>query len=481
MDNVTSKRKVFSGLIWKSGERIFAQVVSFVVSIILARMLMPEQYAIISMMIVFINIADVFVTSGFSKALIQKKDADETDFSSIFYCSAVFSVVIYMICYFSAPYISMYYKTPELTLYFRVFSLRILIGAYNSIQSAYISKKMMFKKFFFATSIGTVLSAVVGIYMAYKGYGVWALIAQYMCNTLVDTIVLAVTVKWHPRLIFSWKASKQLLNFGWKVLVADLIGVIFENVRSLLIGHYYDKDSLAFFNKGKQFPTIIGSTISTSVQSVLFPAMSNQGGDVKKVREMTRESIKVSSYVMFPVMAGLAAVAEPLVTVLLTEKWIMIVPYLRLFCISNALSIVSSANLQAINALGRSDITLKLEFVKKPFLFLLLVITIPLNVKAVAYTVPLYSFIACIINMIPNRKVLKYTIVEQMVDYLPSVLMSAVMYLSVFFFSRLLQVSPWIELIMEVIVGSVVYIGLSVLSKNSSLKVLLSVLKKGKK
>ena len=226
------KNTLFSNLIWKFGERFLAQIVSFVVSIVLARMLMPEDYGVISLILVFITFADVFVTSGFSTSLIQKKDADEIDFSTIFFCSFAVSIVIYVILFFTAPLIADFYSTPILVPILRVFSLRIPISSYNSIQHAYVSRNMLFKKFFFSTLFGTLLSGVLGVVAAYNGLGAWALIIQYMTNTIVDTIVLRFTIQWRIKFKFSLKSASDLMKYGWKILAADLSGTFFEQLRS---------------------------------------------------------------------------------------------------------------------------------------------------------------------------------------------------------------------------------------------------------
>lgn len=467
---------VFSGIFWKFGERICAQGVSFLVSIVLARLLLPSEYGIVSLIIVFINIANVFVTSGLSSALIQKKDADEKDFATVFWCTVALSVALYIILYLLSPFVAEFYSNPELTLYLRIFSLKILISAYNSIQHAYVSRHMIFKKFFFSTIIGTVISGVVGILMAYLGFGAWAIIAQYLINSLIDTLVLNITVPWKPKFIFSIESAKSLLGFGWKVLATDLLGTVFDNLRSLLIGRFYTSADLAYYNKGQQFPALIGNNIDTTIVSVLFPAMSNANDDCKRVKGMTRRSMKTSSYIIFPMMAGLIATAKPLVTFLLTEKWLDCVVFLQLLCVSQAMTTISKANLQAIKALGRSDITLKLEFIKKPLYLIILLLAIRKGVLAIAVSMVIYSFIAAVINMFPNKSLLDYGIKEQIMDLLPATLFSLVMGIVVIQFN-VLKLPNICILILQILVGVFIYIGLSILSKNDSFHYITNIAK----
>lgn len=476
MGEKSIKNSVFSGLFWKFGERIVAQGVSFVVSIILARILMPREYGLVSMVTVFITIADVFVTSGFSTSLIQKKNADETDFSSIFWCTLIVSIILYGILFVSAPLISSFYANDELTPVIRVFSIKILISAYNSIQHAYVSRHMIFKKFFYSTLGGTIVSGVVGIIMAVHGFGVWSLVAQYLVNSTIDSIILSFTVPWKPKFIFSMTAAKSLMSYGWKVLAADLIGTIYNNLRALLIGKYFSSEDLAFYNRGKQFPELISNNIDTTISSVLFPAMSNSGDNVNRVKELTRRSMKTTAYVIFPIMIGMAAVAHPMVMVLLTEKWESCIIYLQLICIAKAITTVSTANLQAMRAIGRSDIVLQLEFIKKPVGLLMIIFAIRYGVLAIAVSMPIYSLFAMIVNMWPNRKLLNYSIREQIIDLLPTTGITIVMCLAVKITS-VFKGNDFVQLIIQVLVGGSVYLLLSIVTKNDSFAYILSYAK----
>lgn len=252
MNTNNSGNKIVTGMIWRFGEKITAQAVSFIVSIILARLLMPEDYGVVAIVNVFIAIAEIFVTSGLGTSLIQKKDADDLDFSTVFWCNLVLSSFLYIIVFVLAPMIARFYSMPLLTPVLRIFSLRLPISAVNSIQNAYVSRKMDFRKFFFATLIGTVVSAIVGIVMAYNGFGVWALIAQYLTNSIIDTIVLFTIINWHPRFEFSSYRAKPLISYGWKILATDFIGTVFNQLNSFIIGKEYTSADLAYYTQGKK-------------------------------------------------------------------------------------------------------------------------------------------------------------------------------------------------------------------------------------
>jgi O-antigen/teichoic acid export membrane protein len=472
MDN----KKVFSGLFWRLGERVCAQGVSFIVSIVLARILLPSDYGAVSLILVFITIADVFVTSGLSAALIQKKESDETDFSTMFYCTLGMSVCLYAILFALSPRIADFYGMKELTVYLRVFSMKLIISAYSSIQHAYVSKHMIFRRFFYSTMIGTVLSGIVGIAMAYAGFGAWAIIAQYLVNSLMDTVILAITVPWHPRLLFSARSAKNMVGYGWKILAAELLGTIFDNLRSLLVGRFYTPAELAYYNKGLQFPQVIGGNIDVAVTSVLFPAMSHENDSTERVKAMARRSMRCLSYVMCPLMFGLAAVAKSLVLLLLTEKWLDSVFIMQVLCISQAVSALSKVNYQAMKALGRSDIMLQLEFVKKPVYFIVLICSLRFGIRGIAIGMLLYSMFGTAINMLPNRKLLDYSFREQISDVAPAVLLSAAMFVLVLPAERL-GLPEAVILLLQTVTGAVFYIAASALIKVDAYNYLLGICK----
>lgn len=458
------RSKVISGLAWKFGERILAQLVSIVVSIVLARLLMPEDYGAVALVMTFITIANVFVVNGFGSALIQKKDATDTDFSTVFYINLVFSFIIYFVLFLIAPLFAHFYNLPVLEPATRVLALRIPIAAVNSIQQAYVSKNMLFKRFFFSTLFGTAISGVVGIWMAYLGYGVWALVAQYLTNVCVDTIVLWVTVKWHPIRAFSFISAKELIIYGWKLLAAGLLDTGYNELRTLLIGKVYSSYDLAYYNQGDKYPKIIVININSAISSVLFPVLSTMQEEKARVKYLTRKSIQVSSYVMWPMMLGLAVIAEPLVKLLLTEKWISCVPYLCIFCISYGMWPIHTANLEALKAIGRSDLFLKLEITKKIIGLIALIISLQWGPIAIAVSLIVSGIIAVFVNGKPNTELLEYSFKEQILDllhpFLIAVLMAALIYPL-----RMIVHSDVALIIASIVYGALVYALLSMIFK----------------
>ena len=454
------KKKTISGLFWRFGERITAQIISFTVSIVLARILLPEQYGTIACVTIFITLANVFVTSGLGTSLVQKKNSDDLDFSTMFWTSISISIVMYAILFFAAPLIAAAYHDPILTPVIRVMGLKLPIAAISSIQQAYVTKKMIFKKFFFSTLFGTLVSAVVGIVMALKGFGVWALIAQYFTNSIVDTVVLFITVDWRPKFLFSKERFKKLFSYGWKIMASSFIGTLFDQLRGLVIGLRYTASDLAFNNKGEQIPAIITGNLNVAFDTVLFSSIAKIQDDREAVKRVLRRSTKIGAYLLCPLLLGLAAVGETLITVLLTDKWIACVPYLQVICFQQIFSILNTINMQAIKAVGRSDIILKLEFIKKPIYLTMIICSIPFGPLAICTANALYGVIALIINTRHNKKVFDYTLREQLKDIVGYIALSSIMAIIVFFIGRI-QMNIYLLLIVQVLAGGAIYYILS--------------------
>lgn len=471
-----TKFTVLSNLIWRFAERTGAQLVSFVVSMVIARILEPEAFGVVSIITVFINILQVFIDNGLGTALVQKKDADDLDFSTAFFSNIAICILLYSLLFFAAPIIEHFYEYENLVSYIRVLSIVIIISGIKNVQQAYVSRNLIFKRFFFATLGGTIGAGVLGIVMALNGFGVWALIAQHLFNTTVDTIILWITVKWRPKKMFSFKRLKGLFSFGWKLVVSSLIESIYSNLRQMVIGKIYSPSDLAFYNRGKQFPDTVCSNINSSIDSVLFPSMSKKQDNSEELKKMTRMSIKTSTYVMAPLMMGLAFTANNVVNLILTDKWAPCIPFLRIFCITLMFYPIHTANLNAIKALGRSDIFLKLEVIKKIVGIILLLSTMWISVMAMAYSMLVSTVLSMIINTYPNWKMLKYTLLEQLKDIMPGILLAIFMGACILPIN-LLHIPTIVILIIQIIMGGVIYIGLSALLKLESFRFLFGIVK----
>ena len=469
-------KKVMTNFIWRFAERCGAQFVTFVVSVILARILTPEDYGQVALITVFTSIMQVFVDSGLGTALIQKKDADDLDFSTVFYFNFTACCILYSVMYVVAPAIAQFYNDISLIPFIRVISLTIIVSGVKGIQQSYVSRNMLFKKFFYATLGGTIFSAFLGIGLAYTGFGVWAIVVQQLSNTIFDTIVLWVTVKWRPKKMFSWKRLVELFSFGWKMLVSSLLDNIYNNVRSLIIGKVYSSADLAYYDQGKKFPNIIVTNINTSIDSVLLPTLANEQDDRLRVKSMTRRAIKTSTYIMAPLMMGMAFCAETIIRLILTEKWLPCILFLRIFCITYMFYPIHTANLNAIKAMGRSDLFLKLEIAKKSVGIVLLLLAMRFGVTAIAYSLLIGTVFSMVINSWPNKRLLKYSFREQICDILPSVMMAVFMGIVITLIGTL-ALSDIVTLVLQILIGAIIYIGLSILFKEETFQYLWNTAK----
>ena len=454
------KTSVLSSLFWKFLERGGVSGVQFIVQIILARLLLPEDYGVIALIVVFIAISQTFVQSGLGTALIQKRKVTDADYSSVFYLSLGVALVFYCILFLGAPVIAAFYNQPLITPVLRVLGLTLFFGAVNTIQNAVIARNFLFRKLFVSSLGAVLLSGVVGIAMAYTGYGVWALVGQQLTSIIALCIIMWFTVKWRPKLLFSVTRVKELFSFGWKLLASGLIDTTYTNLSSLIIGKLYPASMLGYYTKGQEFPSALVSNINSSIQAVMFPAYAKNQDNRPMVKQIMRRALVTSAFLVFPAMAGLAAVAEPLIKLLLTEKWLIAVPFLQIFCAVYALWPIHTVNLQAINALGRSDVFLRLEIMKKVVGVSVLAITVPIGIYAMALGSVVAGIIGTLINAYPNKLLLDYSFTEQWRDLMPALILSLIMCgaaYSVLF----LGLSAWATLVLQIVVGAVVYVGLA--------------------
>ena len=474
MDNY--KKKVTSNLLWRFAERCGAQGMALIVSIILARLLSPDAYGQLALITVITSLLQVFVDSGMANALIQKKETDQLDYSSVFYFNMVFCLLLYGGLFFLAPVIARGYKNEALTAVIRVLGLTVILSGLTNVQQAYVSKTLQFKRFFFATLCGSAAGAVTGIAMACSGYELWALVGQRLVNLLVNCVVLWFTVEWRPIWAFSWDRLKGLISYGWKLLVSSLLDTAYTKGWQLIIGLRYTDADLAYYNHGEQFPNLIVSNINASIDSVLLPVLSEQQDEKDRVRDMTRRAIRTGTYIIMPMMMGLAACASSLVSIILTDKWLPAVPFLRIFCITYMFFPLHTANLNAVKAMGRSDTFLKLDVLKKLLGLCLLLLTMRLGVMAMACSLLVNSLFSQLINAWPNKKLLGYAYPQQIRDILPALLLSLGMGGAVYAV-ELLGLGSWPTLLIQVPLGVLLYVLGSKLCRLESYEYLLAAIK----
>lgn len=471
-----SSREILTNFIWKFAERCGAQLISFLVSIVLARLLMPTDYGIIALCMVFIYILQVFADSGLGTALIQKKSPDELDYSTVFFINLGMSLVLYAIMWMAAPYIAEFYGMPALINLIRVLSLVLISNGLRNVQQAYVSKHMIFKQFFYSTLGASICSAIVGIFMAYRGFGTWSLVAQQLVSNYVGTLILWKTVPWRPMLQFSFVRLKSLFSFGWKLLVSSLISTSYDQLWQLIIGKLYASTQLAYFNQGQKFPQVIVTNINASIDSILLPTLASEQDNRERIRDMTRRAIKTSIFIMAPLMLILAGCSKNVVMLVLTSKWLPCVPFLCIFCINYMFWPVHTANLNAINALGRSDIFLKLEIIKNVIGIAIVLSTMEYGVMAMAYGTLVSGICSQIINAWPNKVLLDYSYWQQLKDFIPSIILAGIAGMVSFIMGSVLVNRTLIFVIfIQCTCGIVSYVILNYLTKNEVFKYLIKM------
>ncbi len=476
MNTVELKEKSIKGTIWKLLERFSAKIVSLVVSIILARLLTPDDYSVVGIVSIFFVFANVFITGGFNTALIQKKEVDSSDYFSVLLLSEIVAIIMYAILFFCAPLIASLYSQPILVPVIRIMGITLFISAFKSILCAHVSRNLQFKKLFYSTIGGIIFSAIVGIFMAVKGYGPWALVAQQMTNIVIDTLILSFTTKFRLVLKFSLAKLSVLFKYGWKIFVASIISSVYDEINPLVIGIKYSGADLAFYSKGRSFPHLVNTTLGDTFAAVLFPAMAKAQDDKNLMLRYTRRFMKVSSFAVFPAMIGFAAVANNFISVVLTDKWLPACIYIQIFCVVYLLNIVQKGNLEVIRASGRSDIILIMEIIKKSLYFVVIVLFLIFTntPEMLALACVLNTLIGTIVNTYPNRKIIGYRYRDQVIDLLPNLLMSLVMGAVVFLIGYL-AINKLLLLILQIVVGVLTYILLNIITRNSTFKYYLDM------
>jgi len=469
---------IVDGLFWTFLERISAQLVSTIVGIILARALMPEEYGIISIVMIFIDFCNVFVTSGFGTAVIQKQNADKKDFNTAFVMSFGVSVLLYIVLFVSAPYIASFYEMSILENVLRVLGIRLLFTSINNVQQSFIQRDLQFRKLFFATIAGTVLSCVAGVAMAYSGFGVWALVTQYLLNVIIGTIALSFVCGWHPGLELSKESAKLIFSFGGKVLATNIVFTINAKFRSFATGKFFGAEALAFYDQGQKYPTLLVSNINASIQKVLLPVYSRKQDDIVDLKNTLRKSIQIGMFILAPMMIGLCAISNSFVSAVLTEKWVEAVPYMQIFSIMYITRPFESSCHQALLALGKASLVFWIMVIIDGLGLVLAIIAIFVmkNVLWLAIFSLVTTGVSIVCFLCAANKLFHYHLVELMTDTIPTILIATIMGITVSFMGFL--PAPMIaKLVLQIVCGVAVYIVLAYVTKSQAFYYLLSRIK----
>ncbi len=475
--NNKNKSEITTSLFWKILENGGSQGVQFVVSVLLARLLSPAEYGIVAIVLIFTTIANVLVQNGFSSALIQKQNADDLDFSSVLIFNVFLSILIYILLFFISPIIAEIYNRPELINILRVMGIIIIPGSIISVQNSYVARNMKFKMLFIATFLASIISGGISVFMAINGMKVWSLAFQQIVYYFALLIILGIGIKYLPKLSFSMERLKTMFDFGSKLLIASLIDTIFTNIHGLIIGKAYSEEMLGAFNRGEQFPKLVVTNLSSAIQSVLLPVMSKKQDSKAEIKKILQSSIKLSTFVVAPMMCGLAAVSDNLILLLLGEKWSFSIPFLQMMCFSYVFWPIHISNLQALNAMGRSDIFLKLEIIKKLLGVAILVIGIRYNVFIFVGLKAFSDLICAFINAYPNVKLLDYKLREQSIDALKNFIPAGCMGVIIYIAGKYIGIGVF-SLLVQIVLGVIIYIALAVIMKNENFKMIVSKVRK---
>ena len=463
------KRKAFTGAMWKFAERISAQLVSIVVAIYLARLLLPDDYGVVAMVSIFFVFCNVIIDSGLNTALIQKNEVDAYDYATVLTASMVLAVFLYILLFYFSPLIASSFNKPILCPLFRVMGITFFINGYKSVVCSYVSRNLLFKKFFYATFSGTVFSGLIGIGAALAGWGPWALALQQIFNALIGTIVLVIVTRYKTVLFFSWHKFKPLFSYGWKIFGSSLLSATYGQIRPLIVGVKYSSSDLAYYTHGQQYPTIIDSSISSTLSAVLFPVISKFQNDKSAVLNITRRYMSLSSYIIMPLLIGFFATADTFVSLVLTDKWMPAVPFARVFCICYLFNIITEGNIQAIKAIGRSDIFLKLEFTKKSFYLLIILFFVLFTDSPLLLAISeiLCTLVATIVNIFPNKRLINYGYRAQLMDLLPNLLCAIVMGIVVYYVGKI-NIDVGLLFPIQIIIGIIVYLMMCFFTGNNN-------------
>lgn len=461
--------KVASSFLYKFIERFSVKGIGLIIGIVLARLLSPTVFGEIAIIMVFVNLSITVVQTGLSTALVQNKDVKDEDYSTVFFINFVVSLILIAILFFVAPLVGQLYKNDGLILPLRVYAFSLLFCSFNSIQTAKLQREMKFLETMISTLVATVLSGTIGIVFAIKNPTIWALIVYYFSNTVFSSIAMGFASKWMPKLVFSWQRAKVLFSYGWKMLVSGLLCSIYGDIRSLIIGKVYSEEALGYYSKGMQFPDIVSNTVDNSIQGVMFPIMSQSQEDKAKLKETLKKSIAYVTFFVFPAMLGMLAVAEPFVRSILTDKWADSIIYIRILSLGYMFTPIVSSELVCIKSTGNSMAYMISEIIRRVMMMVVLLISLFAfhSVEAIAWGFVVSSFLDVIIVTLFVQKEVKFSFKDLLISIFNSLLCAILMGVGVFFLPKLIP-NNLVVLILQILLGAVLYIAFCFLFKNKT-------------
>ena len=463
------RRKAVHGVLWSAIERFSVQIIQLIVNISLARLLLPSDFGMVAMLTIFIQVSQLLIDGGFSNALIQKNDRTEVDFSTVFYFNTFISVLMYGVLFIMAPYVAEFYHMPDLILVMRVIALNLVVSSFFVIPKVRLTINIDFKSQLKVSLVAAIVSGSVGVLLAYKGFGVWALVFQSLVNNLFLCICFFIFFRWIPQGIFSWTSFKNLFFFGSRLTLSSLIHSVYYNLYSIMIGRYFSATDLGYFRNAEQFASLPASGINSIISRVSYPVLSRIQDDNESLVKAYRKYIRLSSYLIFPLMFGLASLSGPIVDFLLTEKWKDVIPLFSVLCCCWMLDHLSVINLNLLFVKGRTDLSLRLELVKKTIATIILFASIPLGLVGMCWGRVIYYVIASYINTYYTEKLIGLSFSKQLIDVIPYWFLSLFMALCVYAISHFF-VESYVQIIVGIVSCVFIYAIMSYLFANQTLK-----------
>ena len=475
--SVDGKNKTTINIIWRSLHSIGTKGIEFIVQIILARLLMPEDFGILAILAIFSSLANTIVNNGLGTSLLQKKNATETDFSTVFFIELILSIFVYCLLFVLAPTIANYYENENITMYLRVYTLIVLMSPFSSIQTTVLRKTANFKTMFIANFVAIIFQAVSGLVLAYCGMGVWSLVISQLLYYFASSFLLCVLVRWKPTKKLSFNSFLNLFKFSWKMTIGWIIGTVYNDVFSLIVGKKYNSETLGYYSKAQTIPNTMNQIVTQVTSSVMFPEFSKIQDNTELTKERTRIMIAILSALLFPIMAGIAAAGNEIISILITDKWLPCVPMMQIMCIYFALSVINDANMQSITGIGRSDLFMIFEIIKRSIAIILVIFLSKINIYLMIWSVVFTTILSLAMNGIANKKLFKYKFSEYVFDIVPYLLYSILLFLIVYFVSKI-NANKYALFCLELGICIIYYIGLFTFSKLKGFKFIREIILK---
>ncbi len=471
------KSKTVKGVVWSSIERFSTQGVQFLIMIIMARLLTPKDYGLIGMLAIFLAVAQSLIDSGFSQALIRKQDRTDVDNSTVFYFNIVVSSALYLILFIAAPFVADFYNQPELTSVMRVVCLGVILNSLAVVQRALLTVRIDFKTQAKASLSAAVISGCIGIVLAYCGFGVWSLVVQQLLNLSVNTLLLWIFSKWRPIAVFSWKSFHELFAFGSKMLASGLLDTLYRNIYPIVIGKLFSASSLGHYTRAQHFSEFPSSNVTGIIQRVTYPILCGIQDETERLEAVYRKFLKLSAFIIFPLMIGMSAVARPFIDIVLGTQWGFCGQLLQIICFAMMWYPIHAINLNLLQVKGRSDLFLRLEIIKKILGITVLCITAPFGLVVMCYGQIFNSIVALVINTYYTGKLINVGFIRQMKDLLPTILLSLIMFWAILLVDGFIEANMY-RLVIGVLVGIIVYASGSYIFKFKELQTLFSLIRR---